>query len=81
MRQTRFVIHKLDLKDCHAVISIMRVSHYILNDVELPLLRMELYGCYRGYKKVKEERVVHFLGAGLELIWDHYLKFFLFTLF
>ena len=34
VRQTRFVIHKLDLKDCHAVISIMRVSHYILNDVE-----------------------------------------------
>ena len=58
--QTRFVIHKMDLKDCHAVISAMRVSHFfwmMFRRLLLSLQRMELHGSYRGYNK--SERGFH----------------------
>ena len=69
------------MKDCHAVISVMRVSQYILNDVErtAAISRNGIYGYLRGYKKVKGYSFL--LEAGLEMglfhfCWKQFQVFF-----
>ncbi len=53
------------MKDCHAVISVMRVSQYILNDVEMTAVISK-----NGFMGILEatseegEKGIHFLEAG-----------------